>query len=330
MDKIQPCIFTICSNNYLAQAFVLGKSLHRANSEMHLLIVLTDKRLDYIDYEQYEFIKVIEIEEIYGDPRQLCRKYNIVEFNTALKPYICQYLLFDNEIVMYFDPDICIYSKLTPIIEALDFAQIALTPHIITPIKDDGKLPNENQFLKFGLYNLGFIALRKGTESLKMLDWWSDHTQSKCFIDTQKGQYTDQLPVNFAPLFFNDVTILTDLGMNMAPWNLHERHLEIDDCTKEYIVNSTYKLLFYHFSNFTPGNPVMVCKNDWYNRYSIEIRPDLKKLYSEYSDALIDNDYEKYNRILCYYYPDVRKKNYLRRMMVRSLERALIALKNNS
>jgi len=328
---LQVQAFTICSNNYLAQATVLGKSLLQHNPLAKFSIILIDRRSERINYEALQDFELIHIEEIFPDAQRLALKYNIIEFNTAVKPLVFQHFIAKDEkdsIFIYFDPDICIYNKLDPIIESLDTQQIVLTPHILSPIVEDGCYPDDNAVLKFGIYNLGFLGVRKGTETIRMLNWWKNHTFLKGYINLQKGQYTDQLPMGLAPVLFSDVDILKHPGLNMAPWNLHERFL--DNGQEEFILTTGEKLVFYHFSDFRPGEPLLLSKNGWYDRFTLEQRRDLHRLYKEYSDDLLQSNYEVYSTVPCFYYPNKKTKENFKGLLIRGLKKMTRMLEKDS
>src|SRR6267154_3286584 len=129
--------FTLCSNNYLAQAKTLGDSLLKNNPDYLFFIGLVDKFNPEIDYTIFKPYQVIEIESIkIPDFNNLINKYNIVELNTAVKPFFFLYLLNrypDCDQVIYFDPDILVTHRLTSIEEALTSSNVLLTPHILSP-----------------------------------------------------------------------------------------------------------------------------------------------------------------------------------------------------
>jgi hypothetical protein len=168
-------VFTVCSNNYLAQAIVLGNSLKKHHPTYQYIIFLVDEKNEIINYEQigYELIPVHLIEP---DLEELVLKYELIELNTALKPKVIEYLFKERaaQNVIYLDPDIKVFSPLSEIEEKLKSYPVLLTPHIYTPILKDGYSPQENLFLNYGLYNLGFIGLSKSEESFKLIKWWKE------------------------------------------------------------------------------------------------------------------------------------------------------------
>jgi hypothetical protein len=86
-------VFTLCSNNYLAQAITLGNSLLIHNPEYIFKIGLVDRKNNQIDYSTIPF-NIIEVESIGITPfDDMFKRYNITELNTAVKPFFFQYFL---------------------------------------------------------------------------------------------------------------------------------------------------------------------------------------------------------------------------------------------
>jgi hypothetical protein len=292
-------VFTICSNNYLAQAISLGASLLKHNPGYIFKICLVDRKNELIQYDQIPY-ELVEVEKIgISSFDDMFRRYNITEFNTAVKPFYFQY--FFNKLltitnIIYLDPDILVYSPFTELDKVLEENEIVITPHFTTPINDD-KFQAENDFLNSGLYNLGFLALKRSIESDSFLEWWAARLTKKAYINFAKGMFTDQLWINFAPLFFEKVHIFRHPGYNMAYWNLHERVLNNSDST--YIVNKKFPLVFFHFSGYDPLIPQILSK--YQNRFSLNQRTDIQSLFENYSYVLIRNNFKSFSRIQCYF-----------------------------
>jgi lipopolysaccharide biosynthesis glycosyltransferase len=298
-------VFTICSNNYLAQAITLGKSLLKYNPDYTFKIGLVDKKNSEIDYKTVPF-EIVEVENI-GITAfdEMFKQYSITELNTAVKPYYFQFFFrtlpeFDK--CIYLDPDVLVYQSFTELEEVLETNEIAITPHFTSPINDD-KFQAENDFLNAGLYNLGFIALKKGVESQKLIEWWSQRLLTKAYVDFARGMFTDQLWINFAPLFFEKVHIFNHPGYNIAYWNLHERVIKSPETVIKN--NISYPLVFYHFSGFSPLTPDALSK--YQDRFSFENRKDIVDLFNDYSDKLFENGYNTYIQIPCYYATEKQK-----------------------
>ena len=221
------------------------------------------------------------------DVRGEAMKYDILELNTNVKPTFMKYLIrtFNLESLVYLDPDIFVYSPLTPVFEALNGgAAVVLTPHLTAPV-DDGKIPGEQEMLYNGTYNLGFVAVRRCEESERVLSWWERRCLDLGFSEGRTGLFVDQKWMNLAPGLFENVAILRHPGCNMAYWNLYERALTED--AAGYVVNQWARLCFFHFSGIVVDDPAMLSKNT--NRFTLAERPDLAKLFAEYKAAVLAN-----------------------------------------
>ena len=284
-------IFTVCSNNYLAQASILAKSVKEHQPRATFIIALCDKKRDEINYAEIP-AEIIALEAIEPRIEDLAKKYNIVELNTAVKPRVIEYLFEKRaaKTVVYLDPDIKLFHPLTVLYEAMLEHAVLLTPHIYTPVPIDGKKPGENTFLKYGIYNLGFIALRRSEETNKLVKWWKYRTYEAGYFRTEDGLFVDQLPMNHASIFFKGVKILVHRGLNMAPWNLHERTLTENNGM--YLVNNEEALVFYHFSSFTVDANELPLFH--YDRYTLKQRPDLQRLYNNYNEELKQHNHTFY------------------------------------
>lgn len=298
-------VFTLCSNNYLPQAITLGQSLEIFNPLYSFKIGLVDKRNSEIDYSSIPF-EIIEVDRIgISSFSEMFKRYDITELNTAVKPFYFKYFIenyssADNFI--YLDPDILVYQPFTGLEEILQRKEIVITPHFTTPIEDD-KILDETDILNSGLYNLGFIALRRGAESRKFVEWWSRRLETRAHINFTKGMFTDQLWINFVPLYFDNVYILTLPGYNMAYWNLHERRISATN--NVLFKDEKYPLVFFHFSGYNPLQPDILSK--YQDRFTFENRKDVVGLFKEYAKLLFCNGFNKFNQYPCYYAVEKQK-----------------------
>jgi hypothetical protein len=244
------------------------------------------------------------------EPRtsELAAKYDIIELNTCVKPRVFEYLFVERgaDRVVYLDPDIRVFAPLTDLERTLDGANVALTPHLLTPPPRDGKVPSENGILPFGIYNLGFIGMKRSDESIALARWWMERTYTAGYIRPDQGMFVDQIYANLMPVFFKGVTILEHPGYNMAPWNLHERVLNRDAGT--FRVNGKHPLTFFHFSSFKLDSGELPTHK--YTRYTMSDRPDLVSLYAEYNADLKAAGHERYSQVPWAYRAPVVEKPY--------------------
>lgn len=281
---VKPCFATIVSPNYLAYARVLRDSLalHAPDAQFHVLVVGRDDAATRAAVAKAGLPAIFAAELGLEGFEQLAYKFDIVEFNTALKPSFLKWLFARGfEQVVYLDPDISLYQAPKPITDALDGAEIVLIPHSRAPVMD-GLRPSDIDFLRTGAYNLGFIALRRGRESFALLDWWEDRCLSHGFNDPGFGTFVDQKWLDLAPSYFDSVHILKHPGCNVAYWNLHERHLSRD--VSGLRVDDA-PLVFFHFSGVDANAPTLLSRHQ--NRHVPAPGSVLQELVREYCARLL-------------------------------------------
>lgn len=317
-------VLTICSVNYLAQAKTLGDSLMAHHPDYGFIIGLVD-RLDqhHIPQERLPKYPMIELHTIgISDLDQLAEKYNITEFNTAVKPFFLQYLYAQYpslEEVHYFDPDIQVFDKLSPLEEGLATHNLVLTPHILSPFPDESR-PQERDLLNTGMYNLGYLGTRRSNTTDEFLAWWADRLRDHCFIDLANGMFVDQIWANFAPIYFDKVLVCKHPGLNMAYWNLHERTLS--EREGRYWVNQSFPLIFFHFSGYNPTFPRQISK--YQNRFDFNEKHDVASIFDQYAQHLKGNGQEDYAQFPCTYLkpapaPRIKKYQRIRRWLTAPL-----------
>ena len=173
------CAFTICSKNYLAQAFTLRESFLKYNSEIDFHIFLADI-YDHELLEKFRYIIPVN-EKIVPKLEDMAFKYNVIEFNTSIKPFCIKYLLDKYEKVMYLDPDIYVTSSLSVVFDMLNEKDFVITPHYNHLEKEfTGAIPEEIVMF-VGVFNLGFCAVKKGVVGELIIHWWMNRLENKCF-----------------------------------------------------------------------------------------------------------------------------------------------------
>lgn len=253
--------FTSATFAYLDRARVLARSLRRHNPEWKIWLCLCDREPVGFSFDQRNepFDNVVRIEEL-GIPNLpgWIFQHNVVELCTAVKGQMLCYLLNEGaEKIVYFDPDIAIFSDLTDIEEHLDNYNILLTPHQLDPDNTrQAIIDNEIGSLKYGIYNLGFLAISNNVESRRFAAWWRDRLLEFCFDAVPDGLFTDQRWCDHVPVFFNGVHILRDPGYNVASWNLSQRPLTIR--TDGLIRAGNSRLQFFHFTKITGAGSIMI------------------------------------------------------------------------
>jgi hypothetical protein len=287
--------FTIVAKNYLAFSLTLIDSIKKSDPGLDTYIYIVDDVSD-IDpgiIERYN-INVVD-DNIVPSYRSMAFKYSVTEYSTAVKPFIFKHLFDQYDRIMYVDPDIYFYQSADIIYEYLDQKNIILTPHILLPEQKYSGNTDDSEFLFAGIFNLGFIALKKSQVVEKLLLWWMDRLEFLCYGDRMQSLHVDQKWIDFVPAFFpEDLSVCRHPGLNIAYWNIHERQLNINDKNVNVSLkgdSSSWPLVFLHFSGLNPLNIYLnkQCRNIDVKKYPVWL-----KLIEEYACLVLQNDFEKY------------------------------------
>lgn len=257
-------VFTSAACNYIPKVRVLVESIRKWHPEWRIHLALSDELPEGVDISQEQFDEVhpassLEIPDFKG--WAFC--HTIVEFSTAIKPYMLKKLLARDDCagVVYLDPDTVVFSRLDDMLAGLEAGNIALTPHQTVP---ETRLPaiidNEICSLKHGIYNLGFIAVRPTEVGREFAAWWAERIYYFCRAEIPNGLFTDQRWIDLVPAFFEGVCILRTSRLNVSTWNLTTR--EMTGTAPFDVQVDDEPLGFYHFSGFDSGAiNVMAAKN---------------------------------------------------------------------
>jgi hypothetical protein len=285
-------ILTICSANYLAHAKTLGQSLARHNPDAHFVIGLVDRLPKELAPDYCAPFEMIAVEDL-GIPQfaDLAKQYNIVELNTAVKPFYMEHLYSrdaNTSKVLYLDPDMFVLDSLKPLEDKLEHHNIIVTPHSCTYDDTEANIKTELAMLATGVFNLGFIGTARSEETLAFLSWWKKRMPQYAYARRGDGLFYDQFWINLVPLYFKKVHVETDPGYNMCYWNLFERSLVRKD--GHYLVNGQHNLVLYHFSSYSPKKPDLLENRN--PNSLLANHPNLKPLFDDYQTALIGNQYD--------------------------------------
>lgn len=286
MFKNDICVFNIIADDYIPQQQLFSENFKKNHPNIDIYcITLENTKFRSNLFETIPINKISSIKNL----EFLKFKYNILEFSTAVKPYIFKYLFekYSYKKILYFDSDIVVYKPINKLILKLDNFEAVITPHIRKMINDD-KQPGEIDFSKSGYYNAGFLGLKKNINTLKFLQWWMKKVEQYCYIDFNKFYFVDQRWLDYAPIFLNTY-IIKEPGYNVAYFNLQEYVGKIDP----------KKIFFIHFSGYDKDR-VSVYQNrfnfkllnkysSYFKEYDIEINKLKKKQKHSYKYDYFDN-----------------------------------------
>jgi len=152
--------------------------------------------------------------------------------------------------------------------------------------------------MKYGIYNLGFFAIRNNEEGRRIARWWSSRLYHACYDDVTSGIFTDQKYCDLLPALFSGIYIERDPGFNVASWNISRRTLRIT--ASGDILSNGFPLRFYHFTKINSAGDAMTERYggdqlaifeiwNWYKRAikekEVEGIPDNYWRYADFEDG---------------------------------------------
>jgi hypothetical protein len=298
MSKLAVC--TIVTKSYLPYARTLFSSLSEHSHNVDFYVLLADRIDDYFDpsLENFKFIYLEDLPNFELIER-MCFYYTPFELCCALRGVLHEYMYQQTDVEkwLFIDSDVTIHSSLDIIFDLLEASSILLTPHNVLPANNDCVDPFELRFLRTGLYNGGFIGIRRSNSSWKFIQWFRDRLQNFSFNDAHydsefsaRGLFVDQLWLNLVPLYFDEVGLCLEPGANLGHWNIFDRKFARDSSGN--ITVDSKPLLFTHFSGWDINNTKLVSK------YALSLNDKAPQEWTEisvlYKKNLLEHEYEKF------------------------------------
>lgn len=282
--KIDFC--TIASANYLPRVKVLEQSLKVYHPESRLHILLCEHPQEVVTLSQKAGHAFLAPDTVCNDWQTLAFRYEITEYNTALKPYLLEFLLNTHcDAVIYLDPDIEVFSSLDSVLALFENHDLLLTPHVCLPLEVDGLRTGIDETIRAGVYNLGFIGISGSDEARRALRWWRDVCRDYCYFDADHRYFVDQFWAAALPAFIQRFYCLRDPGCNVAYWNVFQRRLAKSG--NRWLADND-DLKFFHFSGL-PEEIRLVSRHQ--NRVTANLGTDLYELLANYRAKISENSW---------------------------------------
>lgn len=292
-------ICTIAASNYLPRVRVLAESVRRHGHSGDLVVFLVDDPEARSDTSAEPFVQ-LPLDATTLDPTWFARMtlyYDVTELATAVKPWVLEAVANGAgpspggaaataeslAAVAYLDPDTELLAPLDDLWAIAAGGEVVLTPHTLAPFPRDGLLMAERTLLQAGTFNLGFVALPTAGVGPGVLAWWQERLRFDALVAPEQWLFTDQLWMNLAPVLF-PCHLVTDRGVNVAFWNLHERPLSRRDGV---LCAGDDPLRLMHFSGIDPRRPHLLSANQAaYPRVLLSEQPELAALCEAYLERI--------------------------------------------
>lgn len=293
VPPVKVAFFTICSRNFLAYARTLAQSLKTHHPESDFYVALCDAPDAPFDpaNEPFPFVYLDDLD--LPQWREMSQRYNITEFNTAIKPFVISHLMRKDaaDCVVYLDPDILVTSRMEELLSAFaNGANLVLTPHVTMPAENTEV--SDIKMLQYGIYNLGFVGFRTGPKTLEIVEWWGRRLINDCVIKLEDGLFVDQKWADLLPAMLSPTCILRHPGYNVAYWNMSQRAVVRNG--GGYFVNGE-PMRFAHFSGSKIEDPSVYSRHS--GQFNINNIGDLKLLLDEYRALVLGNGHEALSKI---------------------------------
>ena len=237
---------TYFDQHYLPRGLALYFSLRKHCSSFQLWVLCMDRAcytaLSHMSFPGLNPILLDDFEK--DDVGLLDSKKNRsrIEYYFTVTPSLPLFILNRYpalENITYVDADLFFFADPRPVYDEVGESSIALIPH-----RFEEKL---RRLVARGRYNVGFLYLRRDRNGLAFLNWWRNQCLAWCYDRLEGDRFADQKYLDRAPELFDSVTVIKNIGANLAPWNVgnykiawDHQHVRVDD----------QPLLFYHFHGF--------------------------------------------------------------------------------
>lgn len=283
------CLVSIATLSYVPRALVLMSTFLETNRGVDVILFvpdLSEAAVRAATWPLEERLTVLGVDAILDTTLAGMHTYmTAFEFSCAMKSFALHHVLFSlrYEQALLLDPDIACFAGFERTWSHLAQASICVTPHSNTPQPDDGKMPDDREFLNAGFVNGGFWALKRTDEARRCLNWIKAKVTHFGFFIPRLNLYADQSWMSAIPwLFPSDTEVIRAPGYNVAYWNLHERSLAF--VAGKYCCGGE-PLVFFHFSGFDESNPGRLTRHSD-RRHDAPTEAALAQMLDHYAERL--------------------------------------------
>ena len=278
---------TYFDHNYLPRGLALYHSLQRHAPGAQLWVLcLSDachRALTALDLPGLVPVRLADFEAANPDVAATRPTRSLIEYYFTCSPAWMLFVLesaSDAEWVTYLDSDLFFFASPDPIYDEMKDAAFGIIPHRFARGLEGQR--------RFGLYNVGWVSVRRREDGINALRWWRERCIEWCYDRVEGDRFADQRYLDRLPEMFGGVHVVAHLGANLAPWNFADYDLRWNDGA--VMIERRYQLLFFHFYGVKRSGDY------YFNSHRIYHAPfsSLMKhrLYEPYTTALVDAERE--------------------------------------
>ncbi|MET7256644.1 hypothetical protein [Dyadobacter fermentans] len=192
-------IYTVCNRTNLAHALALADSVLQHQPESTFYIGLVDS---LFIQKLPEHVKLLPVSELaIPEFDRMAAAYYDFELLPATRPWFALGLLKKHpecRQLSFLSPTVVLKSPIDSLLDAN--AEIFLTPNLSAPLKESAIL-DDKRILNAGMYHSGSWILRPSEKTTAALEWWAHRTIDRAHFDLCNGMNTDQLWLNYMPVW---------------------------------------------------------------------------------------------------------------------------------
>ena len=236
---------TYFDKNYLLQGITMITSLRNSGENEPVIVLALDsiaeRFLNSLNLSNVLVISLELIEQKYPELLSAKINRNKVEYYFTLTPAIlsfaCEKYENINATLIYVDADLFFFDNPLEIFLEMKNSSIGIIPHRFN-------ISIEKKLRKYGLYNVGMVLFKNDFDGRKVLRWWFKSCLDWCFDFVENGRFADQKYLESFSNLSIRVRIIEHIGANVAPWNISNYKIGIDQ--KKVKIDEEI-LIFYHF-----------------------------------------------------------------------------------
>ena len=235
---------SILDKNYISRLNTLLFSLRKYSSDFtYYVVALDNETYCYFEYQpNCVSIAVEEIHDFYPELSRIKEERDPISYIFTLSPFYPSFILEkfkELDHICSLDTDQYFFSSPSPIFDLLETHSVLITPHRFS------KRLSELDYARFGEFNVSFQVFKRNEVGLSCLELWREQCASWCFDFEENNLYADQKYLDsWQKTFGNQVHVIQNKGLGLAPWNLENVHLQQKN--RKIFVDEDVLILFHY------------------------------------------------------------------------------------
>lgn len=220
-------LFTVCNRTNLAHALVLADSALRYQPDYIFYLCWVDTvplnnlppHIKLLAADQANFPAWDKMQENYFD----------YELLAACRPGFALELLRLHENctrLTFLAPSVLLTNSFEEVVSSN--AAVFLTVNMHKPLPASRFL-DDKRILNAGMFHSGSWTLKPSAATLEMLNWWAERTADRARFDLCEGMNTDQLWLNYVPVWIPETTLVAHPGWHYGLHSVLNKKLEMQN-----------------------------------------------------------------------------------------------------